>query len=321
MRLRLDVRLVRAISHGRYGLECGGKVIWLPDQLAEALFRSRGAAVPSGLEPLLASFGFLQNEDAPIIDRNFSFVQALVGNQVERCLSRLETCTFAVIGCGGLGSSLAVMLAALGARNLRLVDGDRIDQTNLSRLLWAEQRDVGKPKVDALGEHLRRRFGVSARAINAFVGTPHEDIDLRSALERVDWAILSVDQPAVAKTIVQAIHSGLRPSYVMAGYTGSRCAVGPIVRKSEDACPFCRGIYIEVQEHLDTVAPSAAPNNYFIASYLACQICLALIGASQLESARWTFDLRTTSSSLQVLKKNPHCGICNTKADKSREES
>lgn len=60
-----------------------------------------------------------------------------------------------IAGLGGLGSHVAVLLARLGIGTLTLVDFDSVDETNIHRQAY-ELADIGKPKTQALYEHLMR---------------------------------------------------------------------------------------------------------------------------------------------------------------------
>jgi sulfur-carrier protein adenylyltransferase/sulfurtransferase len=59
------------------------------------------------------------------------------------------------IGAGGLGSPIAMYLAAAGVGTLGIVDFDRVDLTNLQRQLLHDTDDVGKPKVESAVDRLR----------------------------------------------------------------------------------------------------------------------------------------------------------------------
>src|SRR6476469_7988757 len=59
-----------------------------------------------------------------------------------------------VIGAGGLGSPIAMYLAAAGVGRIGLVDFDVVDETNLHRQLLYGVNDVGRPKVEAARERL-----------------------------------------------------------------------------------------------------------------------------------------------------------------------
>lgn len=70
---------------------------------------------------------------------------------------RLASKCVAVIGAGGLASSLLPLLVGAGVGELRLYDGDRVSLSNLSRQTLYEQCDVGQPKALLAAERLRRR--------------------------------------------------------------------------------------------------------------------------------------------------------------------
>jgi adenylyltransferase/sulfurtransferase len=59
-----------------------------------------------------------------------------------------------IIGAGGLGSPIAMYLAAAGVGRIGLVDFDVVDETNLHRQLLYGAKDVGRPKLVAARERL-----------------------------------------------------------------------------------------------------------------------------------------------------------------------
>ncbi len=60
------------------------------------------------------------------------------------------------VGAGGLGSPVALYLAAAGVGRLGIIDFDRVDLTNLQRQLLHGTPDVGRLKVDSARETLQR---------------------------------------------------------------------------------------------------------------------------------------------------------------------
>ena len=60
----------------------------------------------------------------------------------------------AVIGCGGVGSWVALYLFMAGVERIDLFDGDSVDGTNLNRLPVPASA-IGQPKPEALAEVLR----------------------------------------------------------------------------------------------------------------------------------------------------------------------
>lgn len=68
---------------------------------------------------------------------------------------RLAAARVLVLGLGGLGSAVALYLAAAGVGQLLLVDDDRVDRTNLQRQIAHTEADVGRLKVDSATARLR----------------------------------------------------------------------------------------------------------------------------------------------------------------------
>jgi adenylyltransferase/sulfurtransferase len=62
---------------------------------------------------------------------------------------KLKASSVLLIGAGGLGSPLAMYLAAAGVGRLGLVDFDVVDHSNLHRQVIHSTSSVGKPKVDS----------------------------------------------------------------------------------------------------------------------------------------------------------------------------
>ena len=60
---------------------------------------------------------------------------------------RLKSASVLIIGCGGLGSSSAMYLAAAGVGRLGLVDSDAVELSNLQRQIMHGMATLGEPKV------------------------------------------------------------------------------------------------------------------------------------------------------------------------------
>lgn len=99
----------------------------------------------------------------------------------------LSMATIAVAGCGGLGSNAAVALARAGVGKLILVDSDVVELSNLNRQHFF-RADIGRPKVEALADHLR--------AINPAIGL---DLQIKR-LQPADVPLLF----AVADLLIEA---------------------------------------------------------------------------------------------------------------------
>jgi molybdopterin/thiamine biosynthesis adenylyltransferase/rhodanese-related sulfurtransferase len=67
---------------------------------------------------------------------------------------RLKAARVLLVGAGGLGSPVALYLAAAGVGHLGLVDFDVVDVTNLQRQILHGTKDVGRRKIDSARERI-----------------------------------------------------------------------------------------------------------------------------------------------------------------------
>ena len=68
---------------------------------------------------------------------------------------KLKAAKVLLIGAGGLGSPLALYLAAAGVGTLGLVDFDVVDVTNLQRQVLHGTKDVGRPKLESARDRIK----------------------------------------------------------------------------------------------------------------------------------------------------------------------
>lgn len=109
----------------------------------------------------------LSNEEILRYSRHLIMPEVAMAGQ-----QKLKAARVLCIGVGGLGSPLALYLAAAGVGTLGLVDFDVVDYTNLQRQVLHFTGDVGRPKLDSAIDKLN--------AINPFVKIERFDTLLNS---------------------------------------------------------------------------------------------------------------------------------------------
>ena len=67
----------------------------------------------------------------------------------------LKTSSVLIVGAGGLGSPLALYLAAAGVGRIGIVEFDKIDETNLQRQILYSTSQIGQSKLQKACERLR----------------------------------------------------------------------------------------------------------------------------------------------------------------------
>lgn len=139
-----------------------------------------------------------------------------------------------LVGAGGLGSPIALYLAAAGVGTIGLMDGDVVDLTNLQRQVLHATKDIGRPKVESGKETME--------AINPDVNvvTYNERLTAGNALEILsdyDFIIDGTDSFPSKFLVADACHFAGKP-YSHAGilrFDGQTMTVIP----GETACYRC----------------------------------------------------------------------------------
>ena len=68
---------------------------------------------------------------------------------------KLQAAKVLLVGAGGLGSPVALYLAAAGIGTIGLADGDTVDLTNLQRQVIHHTADLGRQKVVSAAEKMQ----------------------------------------------------------------------------------------------------------------------------------------------------------------------
>lgn len=75
-----------------------------------------------------------------------------------------------VVGCGGLGGHIIEQLARIGVGEIRCVDGDHFEETNLNRQIFSEEALMGKSKAEAAAKRINAiNSSVNVRALCAYL--------------------------------------------------------------------------------------------------------------------------------------------------------
>ncbi len=93
--------------------------------------------------------------------------------------ARLKAARVLLVGAGGLGSPLALYLAAAGIGTIGIVDDDRVELSNLQRQIAHNTASLGAPKVESAAKAVRAinpRVEVRAHALR---------LDAKNALELI----------------------------------------------------------------------------------------------------------------------------------------
>lgn len=70
---------------------------------------------------------------------------------------KIENAHILIIGVGGIGNQAALTFAAMGVGTLTLVDGDKVERSNLARQILFTEESIGKSKTHEAAVELKKR--------------------------------------------------------------------------------------------------------------------------------------------------------------------
>jgi adenylyltransferase/sulfurtransferase len=149
-------------------------------------------------------------------------------------MEKIRSARVCVVGAGGIGNPVITQLVAMGIGSLRIVDRDVIEVTNLHRQHLYTDEDIGRVKVEAAAERLRKlNPGVQIEAVPTSV-TKFTAESIVRGFDLVIDALDSVDaryalNDACIKNSIPLIYAGA------IGVTGSVSTILP----NKSACLRC----------------------------------------------------------------------------------
>ncbi|MDR1190795.1 MAG: HesA/MoeB/ThiF family protein [Verrucomicrobiales bacterium] len=215
-----------------------------------------------------------------------------------------------VIGAGGLGSPVALYLAAAGVGTIGIADGDEVDLSNLQRQVIHTTADVGIPKVDSAKNKML--------AINPSltVNTYHQMLFANNILDIIkpyDFIIDGTDNFATKFLVNDACVLAGKP-FSHGGilrFAGQTMTVKP----RESACYAC----VFGQPPPAGLVPTCSSAGILgavagiLGAIQAAETLKYIIGSGQpLYDQLLSFDAKTMNFRKVQLKRNPKCRVCGT---------
>ncbi|HEX2084862.1 MAG TPA: TOMM precursor leader peptide-binding protein [Solirubrobacteraceae bacterium] len=223
------------------------------DELAAGLMADGHAVPPAALDATLAQLeaaGVLEDaaEDEPLAPRvrerfdrqlrYFGDASAARGAAVA-AQRRLAGASVLLLGVGGLGCWTAYALVSAGVGRIVLVDGDRVELSNLNRQILFGEADLGRPKAAAAAERLRAFSGCSrVEPVARRLSSAAEVAELVAGNDVVvDLADMPVGE---LQRWVDAACFGAGVAYVAASQLPPRVRIGPLYVPGRTGCFACQ---------------------------------------------------------------------------------
>jgi molybdopterin-synthase adenylyltransferase len=248
-----------------------------------------------------------------------------VGTQAlppSECQRRLREAKVAVLGVGGLGGSAALWLASVGIGEMWLIDGDRVEASNLNRQVLFAEAEIGLLKVEAAAARLRAfnpamRITTAARRLES-------EADIAEFIAGADVVIDAADWPAhdIEHWCNSACFEAGIP-YITMSHFPPIARVGPLYVPGKTGCFACQEAAYRRQYPLFDVAveqsrgkPSPAatlgPACGIIGGHVGLDVMHLLTGLAQPSTlgVAHVFDLRTMEAEREPVVPELGCPVC-----------
>ncbi len=223
----------------------------------------------------------------------------------------LAAATVTILGVGGLGSHVAQSLLRAGVGNLRLVDCDVVEFTNLHRTALYTPEDVGKPKAEAARYHLNvinPACTIDSRVLRV------DETNVDDLISGADVVVDGFDRLPPRYILNRACVSSGTP-WVHAGATAHQAQLFPIV-PGQTACLACLWPEMPPQEMVPTCKEvgifPALPA--LVAAQQARWVVEILLGLP-IQRKILLIDQAQGEFRTLALNRNPRCAICGDGTD------
>ena len=224
---------------------------------------------------------------------------------------RLKAATVLVVGLGGLGCTVAQQLALAGVGQLILLDGDRVELSNLARQVLHEQSRIGHYKVNSAAEALARlNPHVQLTAIPEFA----DEVTLPDLLSGVDLVVDCCDNLASRNLINLCCRAAFVP-LVMGSAIRFEGQVAFFGWGDEEPCYGCFSRLFAESDGSCVVNGVAGPLVSLVGSLQALEALKFLTGVTAPQRGSL---LLVDGLSLEFervsLRPDPRCRVCGGKA-------
>ena len=222
---------------------------------------------------------------------------------------KLAAARVLVIGMGGLGSPIALYLAAAGVGHLVLVDFDHVDLSNLQRQIIHSTADIDQLKVCSAEQ--------SIAALNPLVKVTTIDHALEgdALLKQIEHADVVIDACDNLTTRIAVNAACIKAATALVSGAAIRFEgqVMVVVPKTDNDAPCYRCLYRSDEEIAETCSESGviSPLLGIIGSMQALEAMKLIMNIGETVSGRLLLlDAFRMEWHSIALKKNPNCPAC-----------
>ena len=244
------------------------------------------------------------------------------GITASQCQERLREAKVAVLGVGGLGGWSALALACTGVGESWLIDGDRVELSNLNRQIQYSEADIGELKVERTAARLsafnsEMKVTTEARRLESEADIAEFIAGSDVVIDAADWPAHDIERWCNAACFEAGI------PYITMSHFPPIARVGPLYVPGVTGCFVCQEIGyrreyplfdIAVEQRRAKPSPAATlgPACGLIGGQVGMEVLHLLTGLSKpsTQGVAHIYDLRTMDVKREPVVPEPECPIC-----------
>ncbi|KAA1042306.1 ThiF family adenylyltransferase [Macrococcus equipercicus] len=259
-------------------------------------------------------------------DRQLNYFMEFLETNEEVMLAqkKIKETRFLIFGAGAIGGNIAIQLVMAGSENIVIYDYDIVQDSDITRHLYFDWKDIGKLKVDSLKHKLLKiNKNVNVETINELMN-PTSDIE--KYINEATFVINTLDEPYIGYTSakISRVCTLLNiPHYIGGGFDAHLASTGELIIPGVTPCVECYTTHFK--EALKGWKPKPHPvlNRHeeigglssmtlFSSSIAVIEIIKYITNIVDKDSYKTRGELIFKNLDLTyiTLEKNPECKIC-----------
>ncbi len=237
---------------------------------------------------------------------------------------KLKSSKVAIFGLGGVGSNILFNLVAMGVCDIRAIDFDKVELSNLNRQIIYDESHIGQLKSEAAKESINRFLpNTNIEFINKKISCSN---DIEELIADRDIVIAAIDHPrekiidwfnlACVKRKIPFICGSL-DSKLVTYYTIYPGKTGCVIcwKASKEKSHFIFQDMIQHENFIASSSPNVAimPLISLVSGFVASEFLKIVTGIAEAQSLGklYAFDFISSQIKLsETWEKDPVCPIC-----------
>lgn len=263
-------------------------------------------------------------EKKDTVDFKNNLYLELVSKDSNTVLKNVREYIILIIGCGGIGNYMSYALSTLSPKKMYLIDGDKVENSNLNRQILFSKSDIGLYKSETIKrELLKKNPDLNIECISEYANKElFEKILSNIKSDEKIIGILSGDTIAAVEDTA-SIFGKYKIPYLNIGYLNDLSVIGPFYIPGKSCCPYCHNDFavdVESSKEIDiinefTSTPASFLNNALSSSlgmsdlifYFDDELDKIKSLNTRIGINNMTFEKLTVHSSI-----DKHCKYCST---------